>query len=112
MDTMTLLPKNSYNKSKRKFMEINAPIVSTLTQHRRTTRLMGNMFSFNVVHDDDQEAQSLIDKAIAEIQRIERLLTTFNDTSQTNQINQNAGIRPVKVDREVFELIERSFKIS
>jgi thiamine biosynthesis lipoprotein len=73
---------------------------------------MGNTFSFNVVHDDEQKAQALIDKAIAEIQRIERLLTTFNDGSQTNQINLNAGIQPVKVDPEVFELIERSIRIS
>ena len=50
--------------------------------------------------------------AIAEIQRIERLLTTFSNDSQTNQINANAGIKPVKVDREVFDLIARSLRIS
>jgi len=40
------------------------------------------------------------------------LLTTFSESSQTNLINRNAGIRPVKVDLEVLELIARSKKIS
>ena len=39
-------------------------------------------------------------------------MTTFNEDSQTNQINQAAGLRPVQVDEEVFRLIQRSLKIS
>ena len=39
-------------------------------------------------------------------------MTTFDSNSQTNQINSNAGIHPVQVDREVFDLIERSLRIS
>jgi thiamine biosynthesis lipoprotein len=37
-------------------------------------------------------------------------LTTFSDESQTNLINRNAGIKPVKVDWEIFDLIERSLE--
>ena len=40
--------------------------------------------------------------AIAEIKRIEKLLTTFDDNSQTNQVNSQAGIAAVKVDKEVL----------
>ncbi|HYC29602.1 MAG TPA: FAD:protein FMN transferase, partial [Chitinophagaceae bacterium] len=53
-----------------------------------------------------------IDDAVEEIRRIERLLTTFDESSQTNLINRNAGIAPVQVDKEVFDLIERSKRIS
>ena len=73
---------------------------------------MGNRFTISVVSDDETCAKKQIDVAIAEISRIEKLLTTFSDDSQTNQINQNAGIKSVKVDREVFELINRSLRIS
>lgn len=73
---------------------------------------MGNRFTISVVSDDETWAEKQIDTAIAEISRIEKLLTTFSDDSQTNQINDNAGIKPVKVDREVFELINRSLRIS
>lgn len=78
----------------------------------RVTRLMGNRFEISVVAEDEEQAMNAIEKAIAEIQRIERLLTTFDVASQTNQINEQAGIKPVAVDREVFDLIERSLKIS
>ncbi len=83
-----------------------------LAVHQREMRLMGNRFEISVVCDNTETAQLHIDAAVAEIQRIENLLTTFNDDSQTNLINQNAGIKPVKVDQEVFDLIARSIRIS
>ena len=39
-------------------------------------------------------------------------MTTFSDDSQTNRVNGKAGIEPVYVDPEVFDLIQRSLKIS
>lgn len=69
---------------------------------------MGNRFEISVVSDDEKWANSSIDGAVTEIARIERLLTTYNDHSQTNQINAMAGIAPVKVDKEVFDLVSRS----
>jgi len=39
-------------------------------------------------------------------------LTTFHDSSETNLINRNDGIEPVRVSEEIFNLIERSIKIS
>jgi thiamine biosynthesis lipoprotein len=53
-----------------------------------------------------------IENAISEISRIEQLLTTFKLDSQTNLINAHAGIKSVRVDKEVFDLIQRSLKIS
>lgn len=73
---------------------------------------MGNNFTVTVVSEDEKFADENIEVAISEISRIEKLFTTFSDDSQTNKINQNAGIKPVKVDSEVFELIERSIGIS
>ncbi len=73
---------------------------------------MGNAFEISVVHKDEAAAGRLIDAAVNEIRRIEQLLTTFSDDSETNQINAAAGRQPVAVSREVFQLIERSLKIS
>ena len=80
--------------------------------HRKVIRLMGNRFEITVVSAEEAWAAARIEEAIAEIRRIEKLLTTFDDNSQTNLINQHAGIRAVKVDREVFDLVQRSKKIS
>jgi thiamine biosynthesis lipoprotein len=86
-------------------------ITNSLIQ-KRVLKLMGNRFELSVVSNDEEWGQQCIDAAISEISRIEKLLTTFSDDSQTNAINNNAGIAPVKVDREVFNLIKRSIKIS
>jgi FAD:protein FMN transferase len=83
-----------------------------LKEFKRPQKLMGNAFEITVVSDDEKTANSHIDAAIEEIRRIEKLLTTFSDASQTNLINKNAGIQPVKVDWEIFDLIERSLRIS
>ncbi|WP_343697949.1 FAD:protein FMN transferase [Flavobacterium sp.] len=73
---------------------------------------MGNNFTITVVAHNEKTGNENISLAIEEIKRIEKLLTTYKEDSQTNLINQNAGIKPVKVDLEVFNLIERSIGIS
>lgn len=78
----------------------------------RILKLMGNRFEFTVIAEDINEANAAIDAAIKEVSRIEDLLTTFKENSQTNEINRFAGIKPVEVDPEVFQLIQRSLKIS
>jgi thiamine biosynthesis lipoprotein len=95
-------------------MQIEAALPSARIEifHKRTIKLMGNIFDISILHHDSGYANKCIDKAIAEIRRIENLFTTFNESSQTNLINSHAGISPVKVDQEVFELIERSIRIS
>jgi FAD:protein FMN transferase len=89
--------------------------VNELTQiqsYKRRVKLMGNQFELNVIAEDHGWAEQCIDEAIEEIKRIEALFTTFNDQSQTSMINASAGIAPVRVDQEVFDLICRSLKIS
>ena len=80
--------------------------------YKRVVKLMGNRFEITVVSDDAIWAEERIDDAVTEISRIEKLLTTFNESSQTAAINKMAGIEPVTVDKEVFDLIFRSLKIS
>lgn len=73
---------------------------------------MGNRFELSIVTDDELWGKETIEKGVGEIQRIEKLLTTFSDDSETNRINQQAGVMPVEVSRETFDLIERSIRIS
>lgn len=80
--------------------------------YSQSLKLMGNNFTITVVAENNATAQKYIEDAVKEIIRIEKLLTTFNPDSQTNLINENAGIRPVKVDQEVYDLIARSIAIS
>lgn len=73
---------------------------------------MGSRFDITVVAVDSAEANTYINQAVAEINRIERLISSWDDNSQTSMINHNAGIRPVKVDEELFALIQRAIGLS
>ena len=50
--------------------------------------------------------------AISEINRIEHLISSWDSLSQTSRINRMAGIEPVAVDPELYQLIERAKKVS
>lgn len=78
----------------------------------RDTILMGSRFKITIVDEDKLQANQNIDKIIAEIVRIEELISDWKPTSQVSQINQNAGISPVKVDLEVFQLTQRALYFS
>ena len=80
--------------------------------YKRTLKLMGSRFDITVVANDSIQANKYIDTAIAEISRIEKLISSWDANSQTSEINRNAGIKPVKVDEELFDLIERAIGIS
>ena len=79
---------------------------------KRTTKLMGGRFDITIVANDSLSAEQNIDTVIAEITRIENLISDWKPTSQVSAVNQNAGIRPVKVNPEVFELTERALNFS
>lgn len=80
--------------------------------YKRTLKLMGSRFDITVVAKDPVEANKYIDLAINEITRIEQLISSWDPKSQTSEINRNAGIKPVKVDSELFDLIQRGIGIS
>lgn len=79
---------------------------------KRTTLLMGGRFDISIVAKDSLLAEQNIDEVIAEISRIEYLISDWKPSSQVTQVNQNAGIQPVKVDKEVFELTQRAIAFS
>ncbi|WP_117882008.1 FAD:protein FMN transferase [Aureibaculum luteum] len=90
-------------------------VFSTLeaqTAYRQTLKLMGSRFDISVIANDSLEGNSYITTAIKEIKRIEQLISSWDANSQTSEINRNAGINPVKVDKELFDLIERALAIS
>lgn len=80
--------------------------------YKRTLILMGSRFDITVVASTEKEGDEYIDSAIDEITRIENLISSWAPNSETSLINNHSGIKPVKVDKELFDLIERSIAIS
>ncbi|GLU44046.1 FAD:protein FMN transferase [Allomuricauda sp. NBRC 101325] len=79
---------------------------------KRTLKLMGTRFEITVVAETEEIGYINIDLAVSEITRIEKIISSWDKESETSQINTNAGIKPVKVSPELFQLIERAIRIS
>ena len=73
---------------------------------------MGSRFDITVVAENQDQGDAYIDLAVDEISRIEKLISSWDPNSQTSEIIRNAGVKPVVVDKELFDLIDRSLKIS
>ncbi len=52
------------------------------------------MFTLTVVAETAEEGHGYIEMAIREIERIEALLSTYNDNSQTQQIKNTQVLHP------------------
>ncbi len=83
-----------------------------LKKYDRTLKLMGSRFDISVIADSPKKGEEYIEIAISEIKRIEKIISSWDKNSETSKINQNAGIHPVKVSKELYDLINRSLQIS
>ena len=85
---------------------------NTLKKYQQSFGLMGSDFEIAVISDSKVKADSVIKIAYNEIVRIEKLISSWDKNSQTTLINNNAGIKPVLVQEELFNLIRRAKKVS
>jgi thiamine biosynthesis lipoprotein len=79
---------------------------------KKTTMLMGSRWQFTLVASDTVSAEENMKTVIAEVARIEELISDWKPTSQVSKVNDSAGISAVKVDPEVFDLTARAINLS
>jgi thiamine biosynthesis lipoprotein len=91
----------SYSQGKEKLVTV-----------KKVLKLMGTRFELTVVAQNEEIGYINIQEGVAEITRIEKMISSWDTDSETSLINKNAGIKPVKVSSELFRLIERAKKIS
>ena len=73
---------------------------------------MGSAFELKITCENQSQANHFLALGINEIERIEDLISEFRDNALTAKINKNAGHQAVKVTPEVYQLFERSIKLS
>jgi thiamine biosynthesis lipoprotein len=88
------------------------PNVNAQVLRKRTVTLMGSRFDITIVDKTAASAEANIDTVIKEVTRIENLISDWRPYTQVSMVNQNAGIKPVKVDKEVFDLTVRALDLS
>ncbi len=85
-----------------------APAATVTEQNAK----MGSRFEITVVHATQKSAHEAIDAGWAEIDRVEKMISSWSEDSETSAINNAAGSAPVKVSQELFNLIRRSLRVS
>ena len=87
-------------------------ILSAQKSYSESSILMGSSFEITVVAEDEDFAKESLAIAKKEIIRIENLISSWDQKSETSRINRNAGIAAVEVSKELFDLIFRAQQIS
>lgn len=90
---------------------LSSSLIAQVSKHKSTV-LMGCRFDITLVDKDSTTVEQNIEECITEISRIEHLISEWIPTSIISEVNKNAGIRPVKVPPEVFELTKRALFFS
>jgi FAD:protein FMN transferase len=74
----------------------------------RTEAIMGTRVYVQLWADDPVKGDEAIEAVMAEMRRIDDLMSHYKPESQLSQINQRANSEPVQVDKELFDLIKLS----
>src|SRR5215469_13182075 len=74
----------------------------------RTEAIMGARCYVELGAEDPDKGNEAIDAVMAELRRIDNLMSHYKPESELSQINAYANERPVQVDKELFDLIKLS----
>ncbi len=80
--------------------------------YAREDAIMGTRIAVEVWHEDPAAAERAIDAVIAEMHRIDTLMSVYKEDSQVSRVNRDAAAGPVKVDPELAALISRALEFS
>lgn len=77
-----------------------------------STERMGSSFVYTIESVDSTMAVAALEEADQEVARIEALISSWQPSSETSAINRKAGIQPVIVSLELYQLISRAIKVA
>ncbi len=76
--------------------------------YKRTDAIMGTRIYVELWDTDGTHGEAAIDAVMAEMRRIDELMSHYKPESELSSINQHAADHPVEVDKELYDLIKLS----
>jgi FAD:protein FMN transferase len=73
---------------------------------------MGTTYSVVVYGTDRYKMQSAVELAFEDVRRLDQLLSNYRKDSELSRLNQSAAERPVKVSKELFDLLSACVRYS
>ena len=83
-----------------------------LKTFQKTETIMGTDVTITVVARTAEEGKSAIDAGMAELRRLDAMMSLYKDTSEITMVNLAAGKEPVKVSPEMIEVVEQAVEVS
>jgi thiamine biosynthesis lipoprotein len=87
-------------------LETKTPLV------HKTKYCMGTVYEIAVYDDQPERASAAIDKAFAEIARLDAMLSNYKPESELSRLNRDGHFHAVKVPPELYHVIEESVNYS
>ncbi|MDP9084259.1 MAG: FAD:protein FMN transferase [Pseudomonadota bacterium] len=73
--------------------------------NRITDGIMGTRITVELWSDDKDKAQQGIDAVLDEMRHIDDSMSTYKPTSEVSQVNANAAAGPMRISKELFDLL-------
>jgi FAD:protein FMN transferase len=93
------------------FAQVKSPDAKIPLIHK-TKYAMGTVYEIVVYDESPAHAAQAIEKAFAEIVRLDEALSNFKPESELSQLNRNAHFAPVRVSPDLYRVIDESLKYS
>lgn len=78
----------------------------------REEPIMGTRIAVELWAQSREKGEVAIDKVMDEMRRIDALMSTYKPDSQVSQVNAHAAGRPVRVDADLFGLLQTALEYS
>jgi thiamine biosynthesis lipoprotein len=79
---------------------------------RKNTSVMSTALEVTVDAASESEARAVFSSVEQEMKRIEDEMSEWQESSPISEVNREAGIKPVKVPKELFNVISSALKVS
>ena len=79
---------------------------------QKTEPIMGTDVTITVVSQSAAEGDAAIEAGMAELRRLDAMMSLYKDTSEITRVNLAAGKNAVRVSPEMIEVVERAAYIS
>jgi thiamine biosynthesis lipoprotein len=79
---------------------------------QKTESIMGTDVTITVVTRSYEEGETAIEAGMAELRRLDAMMSLYKDDSEITRVNLAAGKNPVKVSPEMIEVVEHAAEIS
>jgi thiamine biosynthesis lipoprotein len=86
--------------------------VAQAAWYEREEAIMGTRIAVQLWSEDPRQAVDAIDAVMAEMHRTDELMSTYKPASQLSQVNAHAYERPVQVDADIIDVMQKSIEYS